>query len=250
MRREVLAFSVCGFALIFPAMASAQTVADGGLPIADPDEILAVCGGDPGAGEANFALSCAGCHTLAEGEPHLAGPNLHGLYGRVAGMAEGYDYSDAMVSAGQAGIVWQRATLQEFLPDPVGYVPGTSHPAMPDMADITYRTDLMTHVRLTTTPPPPAPEDVVVPDAVLAMAGDVPYGEYLSGECASCHVAGAASANGVPQIDGLDREAMILALFQYRIGARDNQTMVNVAARLSDEEIVALADYFASFNES
>lgn len=237
-----------GVVLALAGPAVAQEVADGGLPITDPDDILAVCGGDPGAGAANFQISCAGCHTLNAGEPHLEGPNLFALYGRVAGIAEGYDYSAAMVEAGRNGVIWQRETLQEFLPDPAGYVPGTSHPPMPEMVDVTYRTDLMTHVRLTTTPPPPAPEDVVVPAEVLAMEGDVPYGEYLSGECASCHVAGQVSAAGVPQIDGLTREEMILALFQYRVGARPNQTMGSVAARLGDEEIVSLADYFASLN--
>lgn len=231
-----------------PAAVAAQNIADGGLPVTDPDDILAVCGGDPSAGAANFEISCAHCHTLTQGEPHLAGPNLFGLYGRVAGAMQDYDYSSAIVAAGEGGIVWQRETLQGYLPDPAGFIPGTSHPPMPEMADITYRTDLMTHVRLTTTPPPPAPEDVVVPAEVLAMVGDIPYGEYLAGECSSCHILGGVSSAGVPQIDGLDREPFITALFQYRIGARDNQTMVSVAARLGDEEIVALAAYFESLN--
>lgn len=234
--------------VLSPATVAAQQIADGGLPVSDPDDILAVCGGDPGAGAANFEISCAHCHTLADGEAQLAGPNLFGLYGRVAGAMQDFEYSDAMVASGEAGVVWERDTLQEFLPDPAGFVPGTRHPPMPEMADETYRTDLMTHVRLTTTPPPPAPEDVVVPAEVLAMAGDIPYGEYLAGECSSCHVQGGASSAGVPQIDGLDREAFITALFQYRVAARGNQTMVSVAARLGDEEIVALAAYFESLD--
>ena len=216
------------------------------LPISDPDDIIAVCGGDPAAGEPHFEVSCAGCHTLAEGEEHRAGPNLYALYGRTAGRAPGFSYSAAMTAAGENGLVWGRDTLREFLQNPDAVVPGTSKAPMPGMEDELYRTDLMTYVRLTTTPPPPALEDVVVPPELLAMEGDIPYGEYLASECASCHVAGAVSTSGVPQIDTLTREAMMLALLQYRTGARPNQTMGSVAARLGDEEIAALAAYFES----
>ena len=182
-----------------------ETALDTGLPINDPDDILALCGGDPSAGIPNFEASCAACHTLNAGEPHLKGPNLYALYGRTAGTAEGFDYSDAMVAAGQGGLVWGRETLQPFFVDVEAIVPGTTHPQMPEMVDVTYRTDLMTHVRLTTTPPPPALDEVVVPAEVLAMEGDVAYGEYLASECASCHVAGGTSTADIPQIDGLDR---------------------------------------------
>ena len=150
-----------------------------------------------------------------------------------------------MTAAGAGGLVWDRDTLRPFLADPQSVVPGTTKPPMDGMDNEIYRTDLMTYVRLTTTPPPPAPEDVVIPDELLAMTGDAPYGEYLSSECASCHVSGQASATGVPRIDNLPREAMMLALLQYRIGARDNQTMGAVARSLGDEEIAALAAYFS-----
>ncbi|MEO1640478.1 MAG: c-type cytochrome [Pseudomonadota bacterium] len=226
--------------------AQTQTTALDDLPINDPDDILAVCGGDPNAGEPNFQASCAACHTLAEGEEHRGGPNLYALYGRTAGSATGFDYSVAMTTAGENGLVWGRDTLRAFLQDPSSVVPGTSKAAMPGMEDELYRTDLMTYVRLTTTPPPPALEDVTIPPELLAMQGDVPYGEFLASECASCHVSGAASATGVPRIDNLAREDMMLALLQYRTGARANQTMGSVAARLGDEEIAALAAYFAA----
>ncbi|MEJ6397119.1 c-type cytochrome [Yoonia sp. 208BN28-4] len=237
------AVAVAGF-----ATSQETLLEDAGLPISNPDDILAVCGGDPSAGITNFEQTCAACHTLADGEAHRAGPNLYGLYGRTAGSAEGFDYSQAMIAAGEAGLVWGRDTLQPFLANPQDVVAGTPHPFMLDMVDEIYRTDLMTHVRLTTTPPPPAPEDVTVPEVVLAMAGDVPYGEYLAAECASCHVTGGASAGGVPQIDTLTRETMMLRLYQYKVGALSNRTMGSVAASLGDEEIAALAAYFAQAN--
>lgn len=242
----IVGAGVAGLMLVLGGDSAAQTdiLPTLDLPISHPDDILAVCGGDPTAGEPHFEVSCAGCHTLTEGGEHRAGPNLYALYGRTAGTAPGFAYSEAMTLAGEGGLVWGRDTLRDFLQDPASVVPGTAKAPMPGMDDEIYRTDLMTYVRLTTTPPPPALEDVTIPPELLAMEGDVPYGEFLASECASCHVAGAVSTAGVPQIDTLSREAMMLALLQYRTGARANQTMGSVAARLGDEEIAALAAYF------
>lgn len=216
------------------------------LPMSHPDDILASCGGDPEAGRVHFEALCAACHTLGADEPHGAGPNLHGLYGRVAGSVDGVAYTPFLRAAGQAGLVWGRESLRDFLITPEAVVQGSAHGDLPPVTEERLRTDLMTYVRLTTTPPPPAPEDVVVPEAVLAMEGDVAYGAYLASECAACHLPGRDSASGVPAIDGLGRDEMIRALFQYRVGARPNQAMVTVAARLGDEEILALAAYFGA----
>ena len=46
-----------------------------------------------------------------------------GLFGRVSGTVEGFNYSEAMR---QAEITWSAETLDAFLEDPTGYVSGTS----------------------------------------------------------------------------------------------------------------------------
>ena len=51
-----------------------------------------------------------------------AGPNLHGVFGRKAGTAEGYAFSEAMV---KSGIVWDDKTMADYNRDPKGKVPGT-----------------------------------------------------------------------------------------------------------------------------
>ena len=73
--------------------------------------------------------------------------------------------------------------------------------------------------------------------------GDPEYGEYLSGECVTCHSADGAD-KGIPPITGWDVEAFFYALAAFRDGDREHEAMQMVASRLSDEEIAGLAAYF------
>ncbi len=70
---------------------------------------------------------CASCHTLAEGGRRMPGPSLKGVIGRRAGTLSGFDFSDAMIEAGRdRGLVWNEATLFDYLDDTDAYVPGTA----------------------------------------------------------------------------------------------------------------------------
>jgi cytochrome c len=48
------------------------------------------------------------------------------LQGRKAGTIEGFRYSEAMRQAGENGLIWNDATLKEFLASPKTMMPGTS----------------------------------------------------------------------------------------------------------------------------
>ncbi len=74
---------------------------------------------DPGA---RAFQPCAVCHTLDEGGAIVAGPNLHGLFGRRAGTAPGFAFSPALKSS---GIVWDAKSLDSYLAAPTKAVPGT-----------------------------------------------------------------------------------------------------------------------------
>ncbi|MEM6828431.1 MAG: c-type cytochrome [Pseudomonadota bacterium] len=73
-------------------------------------------------GEEAFQM-CTGCHNADPGGPSMAGPNLHGVFGRKAGANPDFLYSDALVAS---GITWDYASLDRFLSNPAAYVEGTS----------------------------------------------------------------------------------------------------------------------------
>ncbi|MEM1374525.1 MAG: hypothetical protein AAGF78_09110, partial [Pseudomonadota bacterium] len=82
-------------------------------------------------------------------------------------------------------------------------------------------------------------------DALLALEGDIAYGEYLASECTACHMA-TATTSEIPSIVGVGRESVAINLWSYREGTRSHEVMQMIAGRLGDEEIAALAAYFAS----
>ena len=84
--------------------------------------------------------------------------------------------------------------------------------------------------------------------AASAAASDpkkIAYGRHLSSECATCHRPDGPVA-GIPSITGREPEEFVRTLNLYRNGERNNPAMVSVAQSLEDDQIKALAAYFAS----
>jgi cytochrome c len=65
---------------------------------------------------------CVACHSI---ERDRTGPRHAGLLGRRVGSITGFAYSPAMHKAGEAGMVWDEATLDRFLESPTKVFPGT-----------------------------------------------------------------------------------------------------------------------------
>lgn len=100
--------------------------------------------GDPQRGAQQFR-QCAACHSMAPGE-HLTGPSLAGVVGREAGSVEDFGrYSQGLQ---ESGIVWTEQTLDKWLQDPTGLVPGTSM-RIRGIADETEREDLIAYLETT-----------------------------------------------------------------------------------------------------
>ncbi|WP_411380127.1 c-type cytochrome [Pseudomonas sp. MPB26] len=68
---------------------------------------------------------CAACHSLAEGNNSMLGPNLHGVIGRKAGSLDGFVYSPAMKAS---DMVFTADKLDAFVAAPEEVVPKNRMP--------------------------------------------------------------------------------------------------------------------------
>jgi cytochrome c553 len=75
---------------------------------------------------------------------------------------------------------------------------------------------------------------------------DLGYGEYLAGECVTCH---RNSGAGIPQINGIEAETFVIIMKAYRSKDLDNKVMQMMAGRLDDEQVISLAAYFSSLSK-
>lgn len=76
--------------------------------------------GDPIRGKEVFEKRCSGCHAM---EQNREGPRLGDVYGRTSGDVARFDYSPALK---KARIVWDDASLEQWLADPDTLVPGNN----------------------------------------------------------------------------------------------------------------------------
>jgi cytochrome c len=80
---------------------------------------MASTAGDAVAGAGVFSSRCKECHE-APPDSRKAGPSLVGVVGRLAGSLAGFNYSDAMRSA---GFIWSEEQLRAYVLNPKALVP-------------------------------------------------------------------------------------------------------------------------------
>ncbi len=207
--------------------------------------------GDAESGEKIFR-KCASCHQVGKGAEHRVGPHLNGIFGRKAGTVDGYErYSEGLVRAGNDGLVWSLEKLHAYLENPKYLVSGTrmNFAGLKDRQD---RADVLAYLRRFSDNPANIPEaqptavapEVELSPEILALVGDPEYGEYLASECTTCHQRD-GSDQGIPSITGWPEEDFVIALHAYKRKIRPHPVMQAYAGRLTEEEIAALAAYFA-----
>ncbi|HGG64018.1 MAG TPA: c-type cytochrome [Rhodobacteraceae bacterium] len=95
--------------------------------------------GDVAAGEKLFK-KCKACHMIVNGDDVIfkggkTGPNLYGVIGRQVGAQEDFTkYSAGLVALGEAGMVWDEATLAEWVTNPKDFLKAHDQPAKTGMS--------------------------------------------------------------------------------------------------------------------
>ena len=211
--------------------------------------------GDANSGAEIYQRECASCHQIGEGATHRVGPHLNRIFDRGAGSHDNFRYSEALARQGRDGLVWDLRRLDAYIENPRALVSGTNM-AYRGLRDPERRADLIAFIRAYSDQPQNIPEaaptargrEVNLPDEVLALEGDIEYGEFLSSECTTCHQRSGDHA-GIPGIVGWPDEDFVVAMHAYRQELRPHQVMQSVAQRLGDEEIAALAAYFRELGD-
>ena len=74
--------------------------------------------GDAARGKTAYEARCGACHSL---DANRVGPMHRGVYGRKAGSVADFPYSKAVK---ESAVVWSADTLDKWLTDPQGLIPG------------------------------------------------------------------------------------------------------------------------------
>ncbi|MEL7124708.1 MAG: c-type cytochrome [Pseudomonadota bacterium] len=98
-------------------------------------------------GERQFMRKCSICHSLVAGPSRKAGPTLHGVFGRRAGVVPDYRYSPILDGS---DIIWSDTTIDALFDEgPDHYIPGSKMP-MQVIAAPQDRADLIVFLRTAT----------------------------------------------------------------------------------------------------
>ena len=93
-----------------------------------------------------IAGQCRSCHTFTADGGNRVGPNLHGVFARKAGTAEGFNYSDAVKNA---NLTWDEASIDRWVTNPRTMLPG-NRMSFPGVANPNDRRDLITFLKVET----------------------------------------------------------------------------------------------------
>lgn len=199
---------------------------------------------------------CMTCHEIGEGAKNKFGPLLNGLQDKPLAAADGYKYSKAFQKAAPDIGEWNSETLNQFLKKPKKMIKGTKmgfsglkkKDERANLIDWLLKFNASGMLQIENADNQmgnAAGSSELLGSTAVNLSGDPEYGEYLSGECVTCHKLD-GSDEGIASIIKWPKENFIDALYQYKTGIRKNLVMQNVTKRLGDEEMAALAAYFGA----
>ena len=132
--------------LLLAASGSAQEPDSTAAIQAEPSPEILLPRGNPERGRLVFG-QCRSCHFTEAGAGHGNGPNLHRIFGKVAGKQTGFDYYSPEFKAAQ--FVWTPGVLYVWLENPMASMPSSSmmSAGVPDPQE---RADLLAYLELVT----------------------------------------------------------------------------------------------------
>jgi cytochrome c len=89
---------------------------------------------------------CRTCHEIGPKAKNKVGPHLNGVIGRKAATVDGYAYSPVFKTLGEKGVVWDEATLLNYLTKPSDMAP-RSKMVFPGLSDESERKDLLEYLK-------------------------------------------------------------------------------------------------------
>ncbi|MEH6567998.1 MAG: adenylate cyclase [Halioglobus sp.] len=116
------------------------------LPVvyAQSTDELIMANGNAARGRLVFG-PCRSCHYAEKFMGHNNGPNLHRIFGKVAGKQEGFEYYSELFK--NAEFVWTPDLLYRWLANPQEMFPGSSMMSL-GVPDPQQRSDLIAFLRL------------------------------------------------------------------------------------------------------
>jgi len=181
--------------------------------------------GDPEAGEANAAV-CAGCHGEGGAKP------VQGAYPKLSGLGEKYLYQQLVaIKEGDRPI-----------PEMTGLLDDMSNDDLRDLSAYFDEQDMGVQQ---------ADPDLVDEGQALYRGGNLASGVPACSGCHNPQGKGNEPA-GYPRLGGQNAEYLEKQLKAYRDGERNAgqnaSIMMDVAAKLTDSEIEAVANYISGLN--
>jgi sulfide dehydrogenase cytochrome subunit len=79
--------------------------------------------------------------------------------------------------------------------------------------------------------------------AAAAASAEPPAG---AASCSGCHPSSARVSSPVPRLTGMDRAAIVKAMQDFRSGQRAGTVMDRIAKGFTDDEIAAIAAWYAT----
>lgn len=128
-----------GAAVAMPTLAFAQTEEGPNKAAAE----TAAPAADGAGGEEAYNNACRTCHSVKPGDNRL-GPSLSGIVGKKAGGESGYQYSPSLKDS---GVTFDEATLDKFITNPDGVVPGNNMKPYTGISDAALRAKIIAFLK-------------------------------------------------------------------------------------------------------